>query len=422
VSGKTILVLDRGDELAAAVRAAVADLDTPARVIAWSRLNSVGDLLVTDGPFDVIVAGPSLATRSGLRRLALLTDDAPNAAVVLAFASRPECTLREIVQCGAVDLIQLPATNDELTVAIERAIGIAARRNEVDLAVFQPVVSHDGSRPARVFTVGSATGGCGKTFFATNMAYFLAKNSDKRVALVDLDLQFGEVSTALRLRPKYTIADALHSDEDEDEYDLAAHIDEFLVQHESGFSVLAAPKDPAEADRITAAQVTRVLEVMRSRFDYVIVDTPAALTEIVLAAFDLSEHVFVLGSLDLPSVRNLGLFLQTVEKLRIATESISLVLNKAEADVGIDVSQVVRLFPQGFRSVLPYAREASRSMNTGVPVLAADPASEVSTKIVTGLAEFLPEGDRVRLHTAPPAERNRSFARLLRRVPERSAP
>jgi pilus assembly protein CpaE len=424
VQDKTILVLDRGDELAGAIRAAVAGIDADrfgagTRVIAWSRLNSVQDLLVTEGPFDVIVAGPSLATRSGLRRLALLADDVPNAALVLAFAKRPECTLREIVQCGAIDLLQLPTSKSELVVALERALDVSVRRSEVDLATFQPV-ANETSRSARLFTVGSATGGCGKTFYATNMALFLARQTHDRVVLVDLDLQFGEVSTALRLRPKYTIADALQFDEDDSDFDLAAHIDEFLVQHESGFWVLAAPKDPAEADRITAAQVTRVLEVLRSKYDYVIVDTPAALTEIVLAAFDLSEHVFVLGSLDLPSVRNLGLFLQTIEKLRISTENISLVLNKAEPDIGIDVSQVVRLFPQGFRSVLPYAREAARSINTGTPVLASDPSSEVARKIVTGLADFLPAADRARMTSSPVPERGTGLGLFRRKTPQKA--
>src|SRR3546814_11654699 len=78
--------------------------------------------------------------------------------------------------------------------------------------------------PGTVYTISSATGGCGKTFYATNLAYFLTRFTQKRVCIVDLDLQFGEVSTALRLRPKYTIFDALQR-EDTAENDLPAHID-----------------------------------------------------------------------------------------------------------------------------------------------------------------------------------------------------
>ena len=145
--------------------------------------------------------------------------------------------------------------------------------------------------------------------------------------------------------------------------------------------MLAAPKDPAEADRIGPADVTRILDVLRSHCDYLVVDTPAALTEVVLAAFDVSEHLFSLATVDLPSVRNLGVFLQTLEKLRIPSDNISLILNKAERDVGLDIGQIIRLFPQGFKAILPYAKEVSRSINMGMPVLASDPTAEVSRKL-----------------------------------------
>ena len=142
--------------------------------------------------------------------------------------------------------------------------------------------------------------------------------------------------------------------------------------------------------------MTRILDVLRNHCDYLIVDTPAALTEVVLAAFDVSEHLFALATVDLPSVRNLGVFLQTLEKLRIPSDNISLILNKAERDVGLDIGQITRLFPQGFKAILPYAREVSRSINIGMPVLAADPTAEVSRKLAACLVEYLPDGERSR--------------------------
>ena len=110
----------------------------------------------------------------------------------------------------------------------------------------------------------------------------------------------------------------------------------------------------------------------------------------MLAAFDLSEHLFLMCTLDLPSVRNLGMFIQTLEKLRVSSENISLILNKVEKDVGISVDQITKLFPQGFRSTLPYAKEVSRSINVGQPVLMSFPETEVSKNLVAGMSEFLP--------------------------------
>ncbi|MGH8991264.1 MAG: AAA family ATPase [Acidimicrobiia bacterium] len=394
-----ILVLERAPELAEQVLEVAAQVDPTAEVVACNRVGAVNDLIAREGPFTVLLAGPSLASRSGLRRVATLHEESPWTSIVLAFQDRPDASLREIVQAGADDILRVPVDPDELAIALERSLEIGRLRRVV--ASTGPSSNGTSAAPAqvnntlaRVFTVSSATGGCGKTFLATNFALYLAKYTRKRIVLVDLDLQFGEVSTALRLRPKYTIYDALNRGDDGEQLDFGEHLDEFLIGHEGGFSVLAAPKEPAEADRITPADVTHILEVLRTRADYVVVDTPAALTEVVLAAFDVSEHLFSLATVDLPSVRNLGVFLQTLEKLRIPAENISLILNKAERDVGLDINQVVRLFPQGFKAILPYAREVSRSINMGMPVLASDPSSEVSRKLAACLAEYLPEGDR----------------------------
>ena len=396
-----ILVLERAADLADTIREAAEAIDPSVEVVTCQRVGAVSDVLHQQGPFTVLFAGPSLASRSGLRRLAALHEDCPATSIVLAFTDRPDASLREIVQAGADDILRLPFDHDELGIALERALDIGGRRQAGATPKTQPGVIPLPVTPqvptqAKVFTVSSATGGCGKTFMATNMALFLARHTGKRVVLVDLDLQFGEVSTALRLRPNYTIYDALHRDGDDADFDFGEHLDEFLVTHEGGFGVLAAPKDPAEADRIGPADVTRILDVLRGHCDYLVVDTPAALTEIVLAAFDVSEHLFSLATVDLPSVRNLGVFLQTLDKLRIPSDNISLILNKAERDVGLDIGQITRLFPQGFKAILPYAREVSRSINMGMPVLASDPTAEVSRKLAACLLEYLPDADRAK--------------------------
>ncbi len=210
----------------------------------------------------------------------------------------------------------------------------------------------------------------------------------------------------------------LQANEEAEDVDLASHIEEYLVSFEGRFDVLAAPKDPAQADRINPVEVTKVLEAMRARYDYVVVDTPTALAETVLAAFDLSEQLFVMCTLDLPSVRNLGMFLQTLQKLRISSEAVSLVLNKVEKDLGISVDQITKLFPQGFRATLPYAKEVSRSINLGKPVLVSYPDTEISKGLIDGLDDLLPPEARAKLaELAAAAKRNSGFFKFLRRQP-----
>ncbi|MDP8986770.1 MAG: AAA family ATPase [Actinomycetota bacterium] len=421
-----ILVLDRSVELEDQIADVTDDLRPRPEVATHDRLEDVDDVLARAGAVDVLVAGPGMGDQPGLARLRLLHDELPTVPVVLAFDHRPKAPLRDMVQAGAIDLVKLPVHDKKLLECLERALELARRWEPpvpVPAAATLPAPGPVGApvrAAGRVFTVASATGGCGKTFMATNLAYFLARHSGQRVCVIDLDLQFGEVSTALRLKPRFTIYDALQRDDSEDG-DLYEHIEEYLVAHETGVHVLAAPRDPSEADRINPPDVTRIIEAARAHFDYVVVDTPSALTEIVLAAFEGSERLFVMATLDLPSVRNLGVFLTTLEKLRVPTDDVRLILNKAESDVGIEISQVEKLFPQGFQAVLPYAKEVSRSINVGMPVLASSPNAEVSRSMVPAMSAVLPEGHLARIVPPAPASGPGRLSRLFHRPEPRAS-
>ena len=430
-----ILVLSRTEDLALQVKRtmAAAWIDRPGpepEIVPCTQVSAVAKQLEDDGPFDALLAGPSAATRNGLAKIELIRQAYPLTSVVLAFDQRPDARLRDVIRTGAIDLLELPAADEEVLETLERALELhqstlaAAPAPEPviqyvevpqEAAATTATTSAPGApaaataRKGRVYAVASATGGCGKTFMATNLAYFLQTHGGgSRVCLVDLDLQFGEVSTALRMRPRYTIFDALEREESDPEF-LQAHIEEYLSVHETGFHVLAAPRDPVEAERVSPPDVVRIVEAVRRRFDHVVVDTPAQLSEIVTVTLDLSEQLFVMTTLDLPSVRNMSVFLSTLERLRIPTETIQLILNKAESDVGIDIAQVEKLFPQGFRAVLPYAKEVSRSINLGTPVMASSPQADISRRMDEAMVELLPPELRTAVQRPSGAPKKRRF-------------
>ncbi|MHB8466215.1 MAG: AAA family ATPase [Acidimicrobiales bacterium] len=410
-----ILVLDRNEDLAADVTSAMDGVRPTVSVDSCHDPATVTETLRDQGPYDVLLVGPTMGNRAMVGRLEGIHHEQPAMSVVLTFLRRPTATMREIVRTGACDLLQVPVDEKVLQESLLRAVELSTKLRAPTSRPAEAALPVLGGahEPGRVFTTSSATGGCGKTFLATNLAYFFARYTGKRTCVIDLDLQFGEVTTALRLRPRYTISDALQRQE-VDDGELALHIEEYLVQHESGFWVLPAPKEPAEADHISQPDVTRIIEAVRSRFDYVIVDTPAALTEIVLAAFDLSDVLFTMATLDLPSIRNMGVFLNQLERLKIPSDNIQLILNKAEKGVGIDVDQVTRLFPKQFTAVLPYAKEVSRSINVGMPVLAASPHAPVSRLMTAGLAVLLPPEAREHMPELSPSKSG-FLSRVLRR-------
>jgi pilus assembly protein CpaE len=380
-----LLVLDDTENLSIQVERVAAGLRPRPTVVWCASFDDVESTLRDAGPFDVIIAGPIALKPSGFQRLRELRVRAPETQLLLALNHWRSSDLRETVRAGALDILRLPVADDALLEAVEQAIETGAAMRE----------ARGGDRPVErekdaqgtVVAVVSASGGSGKTFLASNLAYHLVSGAKKETCLIDLDLQFGELSTSLRLKPRHTIHDLLAGEGDDE--DLGQRLQAHLERHESGIRVLAAPDDPEQADAIEAFHVAAVLDAARAQFDYVIVDTPTALSEGVLVALEHADQIFVLATLDLPSVRNLGVMLNTLKKLKVPVERVSLLLNKVEPDVGIDVARVEQYFPQGFSMVIPYGREVNRSLNMGQPVLAYAPRGEVSKALVAGLVATL---------------------------------
>lgn len=385
---RRILVISRSPALSRAIHAS---LGPGYDVLMSTNVSDVEEEVRTQGPVDVLVAGPIFDSHAGMARLAGLRAAGAVPAVVLALGPKPRANLSDIVRTGAVDLVEYPTSKRQLSDALKRALDIAdASRSgaETTLPVVAEGVVVERSHFADVFTVASSSGGCGKTFYATNLACYLAAQTGQRVCLVDLDLQFGEVSTALHLRPRFTISDLL-SREPVDDDDLDEHVEEFLEEHELGFSVLAAPFSPADADMIAPRDVYKVMGSLRRHFDYIVVDTPAQLSEVVLAAFDHSTRVLCMVTLDLPSIRNMRVFLSTLEKLKINNDAISVVLNKVEEDIGIDIGDVQEVLDNKIVSVLPYSREVMKSINKGKPALVSAAGSDIGKRLSGGMQQFL---------------------------------
>jgi pilus assembly protein CpaE len=392
-----LLIVDRKASFAGDVERAAHLLERVPKVVVETHPTRLLEQVAAEPP-DVILVAPEEMTATGLRRLAQVHRAAPRCLIVLTqLQGAAPIPITEAAACGAGDALTYPATAIKLRHALGRILAKAEARAEqvvVREAATQvpapaPVADQAPGAPAsaKVFTVTSPTGGCGKTFFATNLAAYLAGATGGRVLLVDLDLQFGEVSLALGLRPQRTISELISEESLRDAFP------DYVVEHSAGYKVLSAPADPFAAELVGPREATQVLEAARALFDYVVVDTPPSLNEVVLAAFDQSRYLVVMATMDVPSLRNLKVFLETIDRLKLPAEDVSCVLNKAESDNGIDLEELLRVYPGGFAAVLPYAKEVSRSLNAGQPVMVLDPKAEVSEKIREACLALVPAQD-----------------------------
>lgn len=272
----------------------------------------------------------------------------------------------------------------------------------------------DAVRLGHVITIASATGGCGKTFYATNLAAALAE-AGHRVVLVDLDLQFGEVAVALRLQHPYSIYDGLYDSKGrplpEDAF--AAQLGELVAHHPLGFDVIVAPKSPELADYVGASDAARVLRAVTPGYDVVIVDTPPSLNEVVLTALDASDVVVIMATPDVPSLKNLRVFIDTLQRLHIPDQGVRLILNKVEKDIGLEVPQVQEAFAQKFIGLIPQSPVVSRAINAGTVAIQLAPQSPVSRRLRESMDQVLPTG-LLPLAGAPAEARDKRAGRSAR--------
>ena len=323
---------------------------------------------------DAVVLGATVDLGSALSLAEAMRVTRPSLAVILVRRRVDTPVLTDSLRAGIFEVI------DErdlagLNAAVTRARDLARQLRE-KVGSGMPPPEQAGPR-GQLVTVFSAKGGCGKTTLATNLAAALADRGRREVCLVDLDLAFGDVAIALQLFPAHTIADAVPLGDNLD----ASAVLSLLTPHSPGLTTLVAPIEPGTAESIPATLVSRVLEVLKQQFDYVIVDTPPAFDDHVLAAFDQSDMVALLATLDIPALKNLKLTLETLDLLNYPRERWRLVLNRADSKVGLALNEVEKTLKAPIAAQIPSSRDVPASINRGVPIVLDDPKHPVSMAI-----------------------------------------
>lgn len=341
------------------------------------------------GPI-VVVLGPSCASPTGLAELAP-TLARPGVGTILITEELSTDLLQMALRAGVKDVLAAPVDTAQLVAAVDRVaetLGAAAASYEA--AAGHPPEAGEGlaerGERAKVITVFSTKGGAGKSVIAANMAVVLARRSSKPVVLVDADLQFGDVAVMLKLAPQHTIVDAVGSADRLD----ANLLQQFLMRHEpSGLLILPAPLEPSFADQISAAEMVRIVELLRGFCSYVIIDTPAYFNEVVLGLIEESDEVLLIAGMDIPNIKNVKIGLQTLRLLNVPMSKLHLVLNRANSKVKLDVSEVERTLQIKAESLVPSDVVVPQSVNKGTPVVLDAPKSGVAKAIEQLAAMFM---------------------------------
>jgi pilus assembly protein CpaE len=334
-------------------------------------LTAAARLLDSDPAETLVVIGPQAGTEDALGFASALRMVRPAVGVILVREHTDLGMLNQALQSGVREVVQA---------GDHAALAAACRRSRDVSWRILAATTTERTGPTvdgKIITVFTAKGGVGKTFLAINLGVVLAQRGANQVCVVDLDLSSGDVAISLLLDPVRTLADAVP---------MSGHIDttgaaSLLTPYRPGLDMLLAPVTPGDAEKVPPSLAGELLAVLRTMFDYVVVDTPPSLSEHVLTALDASAHHVLLTTPDVPALKNLRVVLDVLDMLSYPPEIRSVVLNRAEPKLRLTQEDVERVIRAPVAAQIPASRAVPISVNKGTPITLASPGHAVSKAI-----------------------------------------
>jgi pilus assembly protein CpaE len=317
-----------------------------------------------------VVLGPNLHLEAAAKLAAALRVSRPALSVILLRHRVDTPVLTEALRSGMREVVE----DRDLT-----GLAQAVRRAKTLYEALSEGESSSAARPVgKIVTVFAAKGGVGKTTVATNLAVLLAERHNT-VCLVDLDLAFGDVAISLRIVPAHTIADAVPMGAGLD----VSGLESLLTRYSDGVTTLVAPTQPDARELIPTELVGRILDLLKQMFDFVVVDTAPTFDETILMAFDHSDLLLLLLTLDVPAVKATKITLETLDLLNYPRDKCRLVLNRADPRVGLSVDEVETALHSALSVTVAASREVAASTNRGEPVCLTHPKHPVTQSLRT---------------------------------------
>ena len=310
--------------------------------------------------------------------------------VILSVQGDPNY-MRRAMLAGARDFLTKPPVVDELTAAIRRAGKMARDEKQKGTPISQGGIP--GAAPmagsaasyGKIILVYSPKGGTGSTTVAINLGMTL-QSEETPVALIDGNLEFGDLAVFLNLQGKLNVVDLASRAEELD----PEIVEEVMIDHHaSGVKILACPTRPEYAESVNGEQFGKVLEYLRRMYSYIVIDAASSLTDVTLAALDAADLILLITTQDIPSIKNARLFLDLVDVLKINRRRVVFIMNKFDKRIGITADKISESFKQDILAVIPSdERVVIPSVTRGVPFMLGDRSKPI-TRSFLSLAEII---------------------------------
>jgi pilus assembly protein CpaE len=337
---------------------------------------------------DIVLMDINMPIMDGVEATERISVSHPGISIIMITVQSELEYIKRAMVAGARDYIVKPFTSDQLISSIKKIHRLDTRKNNRPSA-------RSSSKP-KVIAVFSPKGGIGTTTIAVNLAVSMHQLTDKRVALLDLDLQASDVGVMLDLKLTRSIVNIVQNigylDQD--------MLTDCLCRHQSGIDVLLAPPEPQYADLIKVEYVEKIIAIMKKCYDYIIIDTSSVLDAFNINTLKLSDEILVVMGLEITTIRRIKKALEILSEFGIAG-NIRYVLNRSSDEIGLNRKDVEKhLDIKIDNHIISNGQVTVNALNRGIPFVINSHAAKISDdikKLALNCAREEPAGSKRRL-------------------------
>lgn len=300
-----------------------------------------------------------------IERIIRILDRFPQVSIVATSKDRSSETILKVMRSGATEYLLRPVGETDLAFALQK------------LGRFFPTKPVSEVSVGNILTVFSPKGGVGVTTIAINLALDIYEYTKEPTVIVDLDLNAGDVTTFLNMKPHYTITDVTANINRLDK----SFLQGVIAKHESGIFVLAEPQKVEEGVSISGAEINRVLSLLKTMFSYIIIDAETV-SERTTTAIKMSDIVLLVFFMSLPAIKNIKRHLKYFEKIGLGKDRLKIVINRYLKKGGITVEDAGKAINYPIFRTLPNDYNTAIScLNKGIPLSIGGPKSQLNISI-----------------------------------------
>jgi pilus assembly protein CpaE len=324
---------------------------------------------------DVILMDINMPIMNGLEATEKITEDFPNVIVIIMSVQADSEYLKRAMFSGAKEYIIKPFDYDNLVNTILPTYNKYKGRGI-------KLVKNEEEKDAKVVTYYSSKGGVGKSILSLNNAIMLSKTYKKKTLLIDLDLQFGDISIMINRHANRTLLDIV----DENQYDTYEHIKPYLSKYNDNLDVLLAPKTPEGGEYISKESIESIIKNSKKHYDVIIVDTGINFDDVTLSILDISELILIVTTMEITSVKNTKLSLGVMKSLNYDNNKVKIIINFSTKKNGVNIKDLEEVFKDNIFGKIPEEKNVATSVNKGKPI--CDDYKHESSKFFKGIKDI----------------------------------